>query len=212
MKHPMSKRELWNERYASKDLVWSAGPNKLFSEEVKSLRPGKSIDIACGEGRNALWLAELGWDSTGIDFSDTAIEKGKQIANKRGINVHWIADDAATYVLPKNEFDLVAVLYLHTEPAEMERWLHNALEAVRPGGTFIYVGHDPSNIEHGVGGPQDPKLLPAADDFTKRMEDFDIQRAEVVDRPVVNEPGHGREELKGVALDTLVRAIKRGNK
>ena len=204
----MSKRELWNQRYASKELVWSAGPNKLFSEEVQDLKPGKSIDIACGEGRNAVWLAEQGWDSTGIDFSDAAIDKGRQIAEKREIKVHWIAEDASTYALPKDEFDLVAILYLHTEPAEMENWLQNALAAVKPGGSFIYIGHDPANIEHGVGGPQDPKFLPSAEKFTKRLNDFDIKRAEVVERPVVNEPGHGREELKGVALDTLVRAVK----
>jgi len=205
----MSKRDLWNERYASKELVWSSGPNKLFSEEVQGLTPGKSIDIACGEGRNALWLAEQGWDSTGIDFSDAAIDKGRQIAEKRGVHVHWIAEDASIYVLPKDKFDLVAILYFHTDPAEMESWLQIALDAVKPGGTFIYIGHDPSNIKHGVGGPQDPKFLPSAEEFTRRMDAFDIERAGVVDRPVINEPGHGREELKGVALDTLVRAIKR---
>ena len=207
----MSKRERWNERYAGKELVWSAGPNKLFSQEVQNLAPGKSIDIACGEGRNALWLAEQGWDSTGIDFSDAAIDKGKQIAKKREINVNWIVGDAATYSLPKEAFDLVAILYLHTDPTETDGWLQKALNAVKPGGTFIYIGHDPSNIEHGVGGPQDPAYLPCAEEFTKRMDNFVIERAEVMDRPVVNEPGHGREGLMGVALDTLVRAIKRSS-
>jgi SAM-dependent methyltransferase len=205
----MSKRDLWNERYANKELVWSAGPNKLFAEEVKDLPAAKSIDIACGEGRNALWLAEQGWDSTGIDFSDEGIDKGRQIAAKRGLDVHWIAEDASTYALPKNEFDLVAVLYLHTEHDEMQAWLQNALNAVKPSGTFIYIGHDPSNIEHGVGGPQNPDFLPSAEVFTQCMTGFDVERAEVIERPIVNEPGHGRHELKGIALDTLVRAVKK---
>ena len=145
---------------------------------------------------------------TGIDFSDTATGKGKQIADKRGVTVNWIAEDVSTYQLPKSEYDLVAILYLHTDPVERERWLLNALAAVKPDGTFIYIGHDPSNIDHGVGGPQNPEYLPAVEEFTARLQDFDIQRAEVVDRPVVNDPGHS-EKLEGVALDTLIRAVKK---
>ena len=79
----MSTRQMWNDRYAKKDLVWSAGPNELFATEIRSLKPGKAVDVACGEGRNAIWLAEQEWNVTAIDFSDVAIEKGRQIAAKR---------------------------------------------------------------------------------------------------------------------------------
>ncbi len=203
----MSKRELWNERYASKDLIWSAGPNKLFAEQVKDLQPGKSIDIACGEGRNAIWLAEQGWDSTGIDFSEVGIDKARQIARKRNVAVNWIAGDVSNSALEEEAYDLVAVLYLHTSLEERNKWLPNVLKAVKPSGTFIYIGHDPSNIEQGVGGPQDIALLPSVTEFTDAMPDFDIDSATVLDRPVVNDPGHGKE-LTGVALDTFVRATK----
>lgn len=203
----MSKRQLWNDRYAGKELIWSAGPNELFASEVRGLQPGKALDVACGEGRNAIWLAEEGWDVTAIDFSDVGVNKGSQIAEKRGVNLTWIAEDVSAWNLPREEYDLVAVLYLHTGEAERKLWLRNVLDAVKPSGTFIYIAHDPSNIDNGVGGPQDLAMLPSIDEITSAMSDFQIESAKVIERPVVNEPGHGKE-LKGIALDSLIRAKK----
>lgn len=203
----MSKRQLWNERYAGSELIWSTAPNQLFATEVKGLTPGKALDVACGEGRNAIWLAEEGWDVTAIDFSDVGIEKGNRIAERRGAHVTWVAEDVSTWMLPEEEYDLVAVLYLHTGETERKLWLRNVLDSVKPSGTFIYIAHDPSNIENGVGGPQDLALLPSVDEITNAMETFQIESAKIVERPVVNEPGHGKE-LKGIALDSLIRATK----
>ncbi len=203
----MSKRQLWNDRYAGQELIWSAGPNELFASQVSGLQPGKALDVACGEGRNAIWLAEEGWDVTAIDFSDVGIKKASQIAEKRGVSLTWIAEDVSTWNLPQEEYDLVAVLYLHTGEAERKLWLRNVLNTVKPSGTFIYIGHDPSNIASGVGGPQDLALLPSVDEITNTMEDFQIESAKIIERSVLNEPGHGKE-LKGIALDCLIRATK----
>ena len=204
----MSRRDAWNERYAAKELIWSAEPNRLFAEQVQSLESGSALDVACGEGRNALWLAEQGWTVTAIDFSDVAIDKARRIAEERGVSVNWIADDVSEHPLPERTYDLVSVLYLHTDPAERARWLPRVINAVAPGGTFLYIGHDPSNIEHGVGGPQKLELLPGADELRESLGDFEFVAAEVVERPVEADPGHGRD-LAGIALDTLVRAVRR---
>jgi SAM-dependent methyltransferase len=203
----MSRRDRWNERYAAKDLVWSAGPNQLFASEVAGLSPGTALDVACGEGRNALWLAEQGWQVTGVDFSDVGIDKARRIAERRSVSVHWMVGDAATVDLPEQGFDLVCVLYLHTDPATRLAWLARVTKAVRPGGTFIYIGHDPSNIKHGVGGPQDASLLPGLDELRSALTGFRVESAAVVERPVENDPGHGGE-LSGIALDTFVKAIR----
>lgn len=203
----MSTRQMWNDRYAKKDLVWSAGPNELFATEIRSLKPGKAVDVACGEGRNAIWLAEQEWNVTAIDFSDVAIEKGRQIAAKRDVIVNWIAEDVSTWKLPKYEFDLVAVLYLHTTIREREQWLKNVIDSVKPSGTFIYIAHDSDNIENGVGGPQDPALLPTVSEITNALKGFDVEIAEVIERHVSRDPGHGKE-LEGIALDSFVRAVR----
>ncbi len=203
----MSRQQKWNERYTKKDLIWSAAPNHVFVREVGTMKPGKALDVACGEGRNALWLAEQGWDVTGMDFSDVAIGKAKQIAAKRSLSINWIAADASSFELPQHEFDLAAILYLHTPPEERERWMANVINSIKPGGSFIYIAHDTSNIEHGVGGPQDLSLLPSLEEITSTLTGFEIQKAEVVDRPVENDPGHG-QDLEGVAKDSIIHAVK----
>lgn len=203
----MSTRQMWNDRYAKKNLVWSAGPNELFATEIRNLKPGKAVDVACGEGRNAIWLAEQEWNVMAIDFSDVAIAKGRRIAAKRDVNVNWITEDVSTWKLPKYEFDLVAVLYLHTTIRERELWLKNVIDSVKPSGTFIYIAHDSDNIENGVGGPQDPALLPTMAEITNALKGFDVEIAEVIERPVSRDPGHGKE-LEGIALDSFVRALR----
>ncbi|MCZ6501031.1 MAG: class I SAM-dependent methyltransferase [Gammaproteobacteria bacterium] len=203
----MSTRQMWNDRYTKKDLVWSAGPNELFATEIRNLKPGKAVDVACGEGRNAIWLAEQEWNVMAIDFSDVAIAKGRRIAAKRDVNVNWITEDVSTWKLPKYEFDLVAVLYLHTTIRERELWLKNVIDSVKPSGTFIYIAHDSDNIENGVGGPQDPALLPTMAEITNALKGFDVEIAEVIERPVSRDPGHGKE-LEGIALDSFVRALR----
>jgi len=203
----MSRKDVWNERYAGTELIWSAGPNVLFAQAVKDLPPGTALDVACGEGRNAIWLAEQGWTVTGIDFSDTGIDKARRIAQARGVTVNWQVGDVAAETLAVGAYDLVAVLYLHTDPAERARWLPNAVNAVRRGGTFIYIGHDPSNIEHGIGGPQRLELLPDIDEIRTALSGFRIECAQVVKRTVSSDPGHGGSAADE-ALDAYVRAVK----
>ncbi len=203
----MSRKDRWNERYAARELVWSAGPNRLLEAQLGGAAPGSALDAACGEGRNALWLAEQGWRVTGVDFSDVAIRKARQIGEQRGVSVSWHVLDVARDPLPEAGYDLVAVLYLHTDPDERARWLPRLAGAVAPGGTFLYIGHDPDNVAHGVGGPQDPAYLPSAGEISACLGGFRLDRAEVVERPVDADPGHGRE-LAGVALDTFVRAVR----
>ncbi|HEY5646701.1 MAG TPA: class I SAM-dependent methyltransferase [Pseudomonadales bacterium] len=207
MTTPNPKQARWNERYATRELVWSAGPNALLEQEVTGMPSGTALDAACGEGRNALWLAEQGWSVTAVDFSQVAIDKAMRIAERRGVQVDWRVLDLAREPLPKRSWDLVCVLYLHTDPEERALWLPKLARAVAPGGTFVYVGHDPSNIEHGVGGPQNPALLPDADSIASTLRGFRIDAARVVERPVDADPGHGRD-LAGIALDTFVRAFR----
>lgn len=210
------KRARWNDRYAGRELVWSAGPNTLLAEELESMAPGRALDAACGEGRNGLWLAEQGWQVTAVDFSDIAISKGRQIAERRGLHLHWRVADVSSDPIPESSYDLVVVLYLHTDPIERGRWLPSLVRAVAPGGTFFYLGHDPENITHGLGGPQDPDLLPSAEEIAQALPGFRIERSEVHERSVAADPGHAREhtggeqsdrEIAGRALDAFVRAI-----
>ncbi len=202
------KMDRWDKRYAAKELVWSAGPNECLALELSDLTPGRALDAACGEGRNGLWLTEQGWQVTAIDFSTVGIDKARRIADRRALTIDFLVADLARDSLPRARYDLVVVLYLHTDPAERALWLPRLIDCVAPGGTFFYLGHDPRNIDRGVGGPQDPALLPATEEITDYLGGFEILKAGTEERQVAADPGHGGDAA-GVALDTLVRAVRR---
>lgn len=198
-------RDAWNQRYAAPDLVWTATPNRTVEAEVGSMAPGRALDLAAGEGRNAIWLAERGWEVTAVDFSDVGIATGRRQADARGVEVDWVVDDVTTHRPEPGAFDLVLVCYLHLPPEERHRVMASAREAVAPGGTFLLVGHDRTNLEHGHGGPQDPTVLTSPGEVVADLPGFEVERAEVIERVVELDPGHGGPTT-ATALDTLVRA------
>jgi len=197
------EREDWDARYAGDELLWHAEPNRFLVEATADLAPGSVLDVACGEGRNAVWLAEHGWRAQGVDFSPVALAKARKLAAARGVEVDWIEADVRTWV-PAARVDLVCVLYLHLPSADRRRVLRTAAGAVAPGGHLLVVGHDADNLAHGVGGPQDPDVLFRAVDVVESLEGSGlvVERAEQVRRPVATDEGT-RD-----ALDALVRAVR----
>ena len=91
------KREEWNDRYAAVENLWAAKPNRFLVAEVSELEPGRALDFACGEGQNAIWLASLGWDVTGVDFSEVAIEQARARAERDGVRVGFVCADLLEY-------------------------------------------------------------------------------------------------------------------
>src|SRR5579875_3252990 len=135
-------RNEWDARYAATDLVWSAGPNQFLVEEVEGLPPGRVLDVACGEGRNCIWLASRGWQATGVDFSSVALDKGRRIADERGVSVTWINADLADWSPAAEAFNQVIVFYLQL-PEQLRRSVHRRLATgLAPGGTMLVIGHD----------------------------------------------------------------------
>ena len=188
----------WDKRYQEKELVWSAGPNRFLVEEIEGMQPGRALDLACGEGRNAIWLAEHGWQVSASDFSGVAIDKAKARASELGLDIDFSVADATN---PQGEhFDLIILFYVHLPREENRQMLEHASAALAPGGTLLYVGHDERNIKEGVGGPQDPSILYGPDEIRSLLPSLQVERAETIPRPVEKEGGTKN------ALDILVRA------
>lgn len=194
--------EVWNRRYAGSELVWTAEPNRFLVAETAGLPAGRVLDLACGEGRNAVWLAGRGWHATGVDFSEVAIEKARLLAAERGVEAEWIVADVVDYRPPARGFDLVIVFYLQVSEDVRRASVCAAADAVAPGGTFLLVAHDSANLVSGYGGPQDPAVLYRAEDVVADLDGFSIERAECVERRVQTDDG------ERVALDVLVRASR----
>jgi SAM-dependent methyltransferase len=193
----------WDERYAARGLVWSAGPNQFVESELADVTPGRALDLACGEGRNAVWLASRGWQVIAMDFSSVGIEKGRELSDR----VDWVVGDALVSPLP-TDLDLVVVAYLQLPAAERTVALRRAVAALVPGGRLLVVAHDSTNLTEGSGGPQDARVLFTAQDVLDDLDGLDVAvvRAERVARSVPSTDEHGSE---GTAWDALVHVRSR---
>ena len=193
----------WDERYRSSPLVWSTGPNVWLAEEAARLTPGRAIDLAAGEGRNALWLVERGFDVEAVDFSAVAIDKARAWAHERGLALATTVADV-TAPLDIEAADLVVVCYLQLDRASLARAHAQAARLTCPGGTLLVIAHARANLERGVGGPPDPAVLPTVSEVVADLEGTGlvIERAEEVVRPVETDEG-ARE-----AIDLVVRAVR----
>lgn len=189
--------DMWDERYKEKELIWSAEPNVFLPPIVEGLAVGSALDLACGEGRNAIWLAREGWDVTGVDFSSVAIDKAQELAGNTA--VEWQVADVTDY-RPERVFDLVIIVYVHFDPIGMSALFARAFDALAVGGTLIAMGHALRNLTDGVGGPPYPEILWTEDSISPLVAGLDLVEFAEVFRPV---DGSAID-----AIDLLVHATK----
>lgn len=195
----------WDERYAASGQVWSIEPNQFVAGELAGLTPGTGLDLACGEGRNAIWLARHGWTMTAMDFSSVAVERGRRSAGD--LPVTWVVGDALTAELPS--VDLVVLAYLQLPENQRRTAVRRGFAALNPGGRLFLVAHDSSNLAEGTGGPQDPSVLYTVEDVLGDLEgeQLDVVRAERVARRVPEEDEHGGSR-DATAWDALVHLTR----
>lgn len=193
--------------------MWSAEPNVWVRERCEGLPPGWALDVAAGEGRNALWLVEQGWDAVATDFSAVAVARMGEIADRRlgdrrGAFTAVVADATGPQPRPPSDlsvdsgtggFELVLLVYLHLPPEQWRAALAAAVDAAGPGGAVLVVAHALRNLTEGVGGPQDPGILldPEAVVDSAAGLPVDVELAELRERVV---PGADRPALDSVVL------------
>lgn len=195
----------WDERYSQAEMVWGTPPNPVVVEYATSLPAGRALDLACGEGRHALWLATRGWRTTGVDFSSVAIEKARQIATQAPRSVRerldYVVDDITSPdALDDPEgYDLVLMIFVHLDRAQRRALVSHVIDALKPEGILMILGHDTINLTQGVGGPPDSEILYTPDDLKDDLDGrLDVTVAERRHRDV-----EGR-----TAIDALLVARK----
>lgn len=213
---PAAQAAMWDERYSDAERMWSGDPNATLVAEVSSLAPGTVLDVGCGEGANAVWLAQQGWDVTALDVSAVGLQRGSDAAADAGVSVTWILSGLVEADLPSDGFDLVSAQYpaiQRTPGADAE---HALMAAVAPGGTLLFVhhvvfgsqhhghddGHDHQGEGHGDGRGVDPTSFVGPVDMVAALEDagWVIDTHEVRDRQVRGGAGAHHHE------DVVVRA------
>lgn len=185
-------RDAWNERYRGAELVWGSDAN-CFVEQALGAREagGRALDLACGEGRNAIWLAQRGWSVTAVDYSDVAIERAQKLAAAAGVEVEWVREDVTSYAPEAQAFALALVSYLQVGRGARRLALAHAAKALAPGGELFMIGHAVRNLAEGVGGPRDPSVLWDPDEIAEDLRGVGlrVERCEEVVRKVESESG-----------------------
>ncbi len=171
-------RQFWNETWAE-DVDRTPGADDLLVAETECLSPGRALDIGCGAGGNAVWLAEHGWQVTAIDFAGAAIENGRRLASNRGVQVEFVIAGAATFQ-PDGQYDLIISFYIQLPPDQRAQMLSVAAGALSPGGTLLFVGHDKSDPSSGW-TDEDMLSLTTPDEVASELPDLKIEQAFVMD-------------------------------
>lgn len=158
----------WDERYAKVDSVWSISPNQFVVEFLSELPPGRVIDLAGGEGRNALWFAERGWQAENADISSVAVDKFLDRAASEGLRERVVGttlelDQPATFQLAPADLGLIAYLQIPNE--QLTHSILDLVAALAPGATFFGVWHARENLADGFGGPQRADVLPTVNEL-----------------------------------------------
>ena len=195
----------WDERHADGTRRWAGGPSPRLVAEVDGLPPGRALDLACGQGRNAVWLAARGWRVTAVDFSAVALAKARARALESGVEVDWVQADLLDFRPHPASWDLAVMCYLHVPQLDRGTVLRMAASALAPGGTFLLVAHHRENLEHGYGGPHDPRVLYTESEIAADLPGLEVERTERLERLVETDEG------ERVALDLLVRATRSGS-
>lgn len=164
-------QQFWDDLYRTKDQLWSGAPNGVLVAEASDLAPGQALDIGCGEGGDAVWLAGRGWLVTAVDISRVALERAAAAAGD--VKVSWTHADLTDYTPPAGAFDLVTAMY-PALPHTAEKTVRAMVAAVAPGGTLLVGGHDLADWhadEHDHNPDFDPAAYYRPDEIAELLDD-----------------------------------------
>jgi SAM-dependent methyltransferase len=196
-------QQFWDDKYREQDQLWSGAPNGALLVEAADLPPGQALDLGCGEGADALWLAERGWLVTAVDISRVALDRAAAVAGDA--KVSWTHGDLTATPPPAGAFDLVSALYFPL-PRSAPRGLRTLVAAVAPGGTLLVVGHDldESHRQH-MDPAFDPDDFYPPDEIAAHLDDtWTVQVHETRPRVSPAPPGSGHVH------DVVLKARRNG--
>ncbi len=208
--------EFWNDIWATMDHTF-ADHDALLPRLVEGLQPGRALDLGCGSGGNAVWLAGRGWRVTAVDFSAVAVEKGRMRASGSGVEVEFVVSDVTAY-RPDGRYDLITSFYIQLWPEQRSQMLADAAKALNPGGRLIFVSHDASAPPDGW-SKEDLESLTTPLQVAAELPGLKIEQAEIVEESgchtedtansTASESHHnGEESSRTQGATTVVVAVK----
>lgn len=198
--------EHWNERYASSDRIWSGEPNPQLVTETTHLEPGSALDVGCGEGADAQWLARRGWRVTAADVSSVALERAAahtdpEIADR----ISWLQADLITWI-PDDCYDLVSAQFMHLPRTLREPAFARLAAAVALGGTLLIVGHDIADLDSRAHRFGEPDMFFAAEDVAATLD----PARWLIQTQISRSRGTSGHDGEAITIhDTVLRATRR---
>lgn len=192
----VTEREGWEERYRARPSIWSGRPNPQLVAEATGLAPGRALDVGSGEGADAIWLAERGWQVTAVDISATALERAATNAAAAGepiaARLEWVRADLRDHPLPAGTYDLVSSQFMHLPGADRQKVFARLAGAVAPGGILLIVGHHPADLRTSAHRMHFPDMMFTAEQAASILEpdDWDLLASDSRPRRTVDPEGN----------------------
>jgi SAM-dependent methyltransferase len=181
----VSTRDFWNEKFGTDDYAYGTEPNDFLRETLEAMPKGTALSLAEGEGRNAVWMAQQGYDVSSVEQSERGVAKTLRLALQRGVTVNAVRGDLDDFHVVPNSWDLIVSIYAHT-PSALRRRLHAEVVAgLKPGGHFLIEAYTPAQIPNSTGGPKDPDLMPTAAILEEELAGLVFEILREVERDVV---------------------------
>lgn len=194
---------MWDEKYSNSQFVYGSSPNDFLRENVHYFVPeGKILCIAEGEGRNAVWLAELGFKVTAVDASEVGLAKGRALAKSKGVSVHWVHADLQQYNPVTNAWDGVVAIFAHLPPDLRSRVHADCVESLKIGGALVLEAYTPEQLNFRTGGPTNADWLMTPELLQNELQGLTFDRLQKTEREIVEGIGH-------TGLGSVVQVIGR---
>ena len=176
---------MWDQRYNTADYVYGTRPNEFLADVAGGISPGRILCIAEGEGRNAVYLAELGHEVVAVDASSVGLEKAQKLARERCVTIETVVADLADYVIGENSFDAVVSIFAHVKPAIRAPLHRRIVNGLKPGGLLVLEAYTPDQIAYGTGGPPVAELTMTLHALEQELRGLEFRHAAELRRNVV---------------------------
>ncbi|NHA15763.1 cyclopropane-fatty-acyl-phospholipid synthase family protein [Thioalkalivibrio sp. XN279] len=181
---------MWDEKYSAEHYVYGKEPNRFLADYAVELPPGDILCLAEGEGRNAVYLAGLGFNVTAVDQSPVGMDKAQRLAAEKGVEIHTICADLADYDFGTARWDGIVSIFGHVAPAVRHKVYAELHKALKPGGILLLEAYTPDQLGRGTGGPRSADLLLTADILRAEIPGLDFLHLEELEREVIEGTGH----------------------
>ena len=185
-----SPSAMWEQRFAGETYFYGTEPNEFLRTSLPTLPKGAAMCLAEGEGRNAVFLAESGYQVSSVDLTQAGVDKTKRLAEERGVKVNAVVGDLADLDLGHERWNLIVSIFAHVPP-DVRRLLHRrVVDSLKPGGALLLEAYTPDQVGRGTGGPPIVELTMTLDSLREELSPLFFAHAEELDRDVLEGTGH----------------------